>query len=116
MLDVFPHLAEELVDTINSNNVEDEVKAWMILLSKIIFKNSYSAERGLGDMINHFQSLESYIDPIVKEKLAENDLVINQFHYLRYSPIAHLHLLAPKAITGFSFGLTFLNLNQKLPH
>ena len=79
MLDVFPHLAEELVDTINSNNVEDEVKAWMILLSKIIFKNSYSAERGLGDMINHFQSLKSYIDPIVKEKLAENGLVINQF-------------------------------------
>ena len=61
------------------NILEDEVKAWMILLSKIIFKNSYSAERGLGDMINHFQSLESYIDPIVKEKLAENDLVINQF-------------------------------------
>ena len=34
MLDVFLHLAEELVDTINSNNVEDEVKAWMIFAAE----------------------------------------------------------------------------------
>ena len=42
--------------------------------------------------------------------------VIDQSHYLRYSPIAHLRLLVLKAIIGFSFGLAFLNLNQKLPH
>lgn len=79
MLDVFPDLAEELIEVINSNNTEKEVDYWRILLSKIIFKNSYSVERGLGDINNHFQSLESYIDPIVKEKFAENDLVINHF-------------------------------------
>ena len=79
MLDVFPDRAEELVEVINENDINKEVDYWRILLSKIIFKNSYSVERGLGDINNHFQSLESYIDPIVKEKLAENDLVINQF-------------------------------------
>lgn len=79
MLDVFPERAEELTLVINSNAVKDEIDYWRILLSKIIFKNSYSVERGLGDIDNHFQSLESYIDPIVKEKLAENDLIINQF-------------------------------------
>jgi len=79
MLDVFPKLAEELVETINNNDTKEEIKDWRILLSMVIFKNSYSQERGLGDVNNHFQSLESYIDPIVKEKLAENDLVINHF-------------------------------------
>ena len=79
MLDVFPHLANEVVDTIEDNNLEVETKNWKILLSNIIFKNSYSVERGLSDINNHFNSLDSYIDPIIQEKLQENELYINTF-------------------------------------
>lgn len=79
MLDIFPDLAEELVNTIEANDIDTETDYWRILLSKIIFKNSYSVERGLSDINNHFNSLDSYIDPIVKEKLQENELYINTF-------------------------------------
>lgn len=79
MLDVFPHLANELVDTIEDNDLGKESTYWKILLSKIIFKNSYSTERGLSDINNHFNSLDSYIDPIIQEKLQENELYINTF-------------------------------------
>lgn len=78
-LDVFPEYANEIVDIIESDNVADETEYWRILMGRIIFKNSYSTERGLADVNNHFNSLESYIDPIVKEKLQENELYINTF-------------------------------------
>lgn len=82
MLDIFPSYAEEIVDKIELNDLVSETDYWKIILSKIIFKNSYSIERGLSDINNHFNSLDSYIDPIIKEKLQENELYISTFYDL----------------------------------
>lgn len=78
-LDVNTKNSVEMVDCINSGNKSKETMFWKIMLGNIIFKNNYSADRVYADMLDHFVSLRSYIDDLIKEKLAEVSTHIENF-------------------------------------
>lgn len=84
-LDIYPHNAEEMVDIINKGDLNDhgsrkrESTYWKQWLGTIIFKDSYSVDRITADMEDHFVSLRSYIDNLIKEKLAEININVNDF-------------------------------------
>lgn len=78
-LDVNTKNSVEMVNCINSNDKSKETMFWKIMLGNIIFKNNYSADRVYADMLDHFVSLRSYIDDLIKEKLAEVSTHIENF-------------------------------------
>ncbi len=78
-LDVNTKNSVEMVDCVNSGNKSKETMFWKIMLGNIIFKNNYSADRVYADMLDHFVSLRSYIDDLIKEKLAEVSTHIENF-------------------------------------
>jgi hypothetical protein len=78
-LDVNPKNTVEMVNCINSNDKNKEIMFWKIMLGNIIFKNNYSVDRVYADMIDHFISLRSYIDDLIKDKLAEISTFVENF-------------------------------------
>jgi len=78
-LDALPANANEMVDVINSGDIKNELVYWKLMLGKIIFKNNYSADRIYADIVDHFISLKSYIDNLIKTKLAEIGIMVNDF-------------------------------------
>lgn len=60
----------------------DNVSVWMVLLGHIIFSGNYSEAKLYKDIESHFISLSEYVDPIVIEKLKENNYYINNFYDL----------------------------------
>jgi len=78
-LDASASKARELADAINSNDVSNEKMYWKLLLGRIIFKNNYSADRIYMDIVDHFISLKSYIDSLIMTKLAEINIIVNDF-------------------------------------
>lgn len=83
--DILPHFTNDMVDTINSSmdgKTKTEEKYWKIIMSKLVFKDSYSVDRGYASIIDHYKSLESYIDPMTSEKLKESGLEIKDFFTL----------------------------------
>jgi len=79
VFDSFQEYPVEMMNIINSDDREKEEMYWKILLGKIVFKNSYSVDRAHADMNDHFSSLQSYIDNLIKEKLAETDIYVDNF-------------------------------------
>ncbi len=79
VFDVSHLKANEMVDVVNIQDVEKETVYWKLLLGRITFKDSYSADRTLADITDHFVSLRSYIDSLIKDKLSEIDININNF-------------------------------------
>ncbi len=63
-------------------NIDKETNYWLMLLGKIVFKNAYTLEKILIDMLEHVQVLLSYIDPIVEEKLKDIGLNLNSIYDL----------------------------------
>jgi len=80
LFDIFPMNSEELVNTINNNLVDQEIYYWKLLLGKLIFKDTYSIDRTYSDMVEHFKTLDSYIDPITKRDLAETGHIVEDFY------------------------------------
>jgi len=78
-LDILPDNAHELVDVINNGELEDEKLFWRIMIGRITYKNSYSVDRIIQDTMDHFNSLEGYIDSYIKNKLRENGIMVNNF-------------------------------------
>lgn len=78
-LDVNNRRANEMVDAINGKDRFKEITFWKILLGKIIFKDNYSPDRITADMLDHFISLKSYIDDLIKDKLSEINIHVDNF-------------------------------------
>lgn len=78
-LDVNYHKAREMTDTINNGKPEKEIIYWKLLLGRIIFKDNFSADRVYADIVDHFTSLRSYIDSLIKAKLEEINIYVNDF-------------------------------------
>lgn len=81
-LDIFPNRADELIDLLSIGAVDDEKLFWEILLGRIIFKDSYTIDRIVSDLGEHFDALDSYLDSIIKSKLKEADIDVNTFYDL----------------------------------
>lgn len=76
-LDVLPEHSSELVELFNNNNVEDEKFYWKVMIGRIAYRNAYSVNRIINDIEEHFISLEGYIDSLIKAKLAEANIYVN---------------------------------------
>lgn len=75
------------------NNIDDESIFWITLLGRVIFKNKYSTDRIQVDMLEHINILNGYLDNIVKEKLTEIDIYIDDFYELTAWVIEHFNEL-----------------------
>lgn len=78
-LDVLPDEAENILVGVNSGIVKDEIYQWRIIIGRIAYKNTFSIDRIVQDMTEHFDSLEGYIDSLIQTKLKDNGIRVNDF-------------------------------------
>lgn len=78
-LDILPEQAEDCVNVFNSHNLHDEKMFWRIILGRVVYQNSYSIDRIVSDMEEHFDTLQGYLDNLVKAKLKENNIRVETF-------------------------------------
>lgn len=92
-LDILPNNCKDLVRVVNAvgpehlislnKNGKDplskELLFWRILLGRVIYKNSFTVDRIVVDMNDHFDNLQGYLDNQIKEKLNENGIVCEDF-------------------------------------
>ena len=63
-------------------NIDEESLYWLTLLGKIIFKNKYTLDRVQVDMLEHINILNNYLDTIIKDKLKETGIELDDFYSL----------------------------------
>jgi len=80
--DIFPEAVYDIITLLDTHNVTDEKMFWRIILGRIVFKNSYSINKVLDDMNDHFITLRSYIDVLIKGKLNESGMEVDDFYDL----------------------------------
>jgi hypothetical protein len=78
-LDILPDNADDAVSVINGVDVENEKLFWRILLGRVTYKNSYSVDRLVEDINDHFDTLQGYLDTLIQNKLKENGIMVNNF-------------------------------------
>lgn len=78
-LDVLPDEAENILIGVNSSVVQDEINQWRIIIGRIAYKNTFSIDRIAQDMVEHFDSLEGYVDSLIQTKLRDNGIRIDDF-------------------------------------
>lgn len=76
---VMPEHTDDFLDVYTTKNVKDELLYWRILLGRIAYKNSFSIDRICQDMNEHFDSLQGYLDNLIKDKLADNGVFLENF-------------------------------------
>ena len=64
------------------NDIDDESLFWITLLGKIIFKNKYTLDRVQIDMIEHINILNGYLDSVVKKRLLDINIDVEDFFEL----------------------------------
>ena len=78
-LDLFPEHSQDFIDTYIDKNVKDEILFWQILLGRIVYRNSFSIDRIVEDMQEHFTSLQYYLDELIAMKLSDNGIKVSNF-------------------------------------
>jgi len=78
-LDIFPESVYDLITVLNNHDIVDEKAYWRIALGRIVFKNSFSIDRVSADMNDHFITLNSYVDTLIKGKLQESGVNVENF-------------------------------------
>ena len=78
-LDIFPESVYDLITLLNNHDTVDEKTYWRIALGRIVFKNSFSIDRVSADMNDHFITLNSYVDTLIKGKLQESGVNVENF-------------------------------------
>lgn len=78
-LDILPEHAGDFIKLYNADNVKEEILYWRIMLGRITYQNSYSINRITVDMEEHFDTLQGYLDDLVKMKLSDNGIRVNNF-------------------------------------
>ncbi len=78
-LDILPEHADDMITVSNMDNIEEERLYWRIMLGRITYKNSFSIDRIVDDMNEHFDTLQGYLDNLIKTKLRENGIRVNNF-------------------------------------
>jgi len=78
-LDILPEHTEDFVELFNSEDIEGEILYWRVMLGRVSYKNSYSVDRMVEDVNDHFETLEGYMDTLIKNKLAENNIRVDSF-------------------------------------
>jgi len=63
-------------------HIDDESLFWLTLLGKIIFKNKFTLDRIQVDVLEHINILNGYLDSVVKERLLDIDIKVEDFYEL----------------------------------
>lgn len=78
--ELLPETENDLFDILNNNrSLDDEIYFWRILLGRITYKNYYSIQRISEDIKDHFETLQGYLDDLIKTKLSEHKIKANNF-------------------------------------
>ena len=83
-LDVLSFSADDFSNAVETGNLQDEIMFWRICLGRISYNNTFSVDRYVADSDAHFVALEGYLDSLIKEKLKENNIVVESFFDLIY--------------------------------
>lgn len=83
-LEVLPEEAPELMNLIESGDVENEIFKWKIILGRIAYKGNYSTKKVGDDITEHFRSVENYVDDMTKLQLRDIGVYIEDFFDLLY--------------------------------
>lgn len=81
-LELFTETASEIKDQIEHNDLETEIYSWRIILGKITYKGSFGIGRIYEDVYEHFETLEGYLDELIKIKLEDNGVKLETFYDL----------------------------------
>ena len=103
VFDIFPTVTLNLRDAIGKKtepntyldvlSMDDETSFWVILLGKYVFNNSYTPVRILEDMVEHINILNGYLDNIIKEKLEEKGIHVDDFFELLFYAVKNFNNL-----------------------
>lgn len=74
---------------ISLDNIDEETLYWITLLGKIIFKNKYTLDRIQVDMLEHINILNNYLDNIIKDRLKETGIILDDFYSLLHWSIVN---------------------------
>lgn len=77
--DVLPHEAKNIYEGFVTGDIEAEKNEWRLILGIIAYKDSYSKDRVIQDMSEHFDALEGYVDSVIQSKLRNNNIIVNDF-------------------------------------
>ena len=64
------------------SNISDESLFWITLLGKVIFKNKYTTDRIQVDTLEHINILNGYLDSIVKIRLEDINIYVDDIYDL----------------------------------
>lgn len=78
-LDILPEHANDFIKVYESKDIKDELLYWKIFLGRVVYKNSFSIDRIVADMYDHFYNLQGYLDNLIKRKLQENSIYVDNF-------------------------------------
>lgn len=78
-LDILPEIEDDTISLVNGSNRRMEISFWRITLGRVIYKNSFSIDRISQDLEDHFRTLEGYIDSLIKTKLREAGIKVDNF-------------------------------------
>lgn len=78
-LDILPNDGEDFIKVYMSENIRQETLFWRIMLGRIVYKNTFSVDRIIEDMMDHMDNLNGYLDNLIKTKLEENGIIVNNF-------------------------------------
>lgn len=90
-LDLLPEHANDCVHVINSDNLQDEILYWRLMLGRISYKSTYSIETIMSNINEHYDTLEGYMDNLIQDKLAEKGVEIDNFYSLLALILAHMN-------------------------
>lgn len=77
--DQLPDRVPDLIEVLNESNVDYEIYYWRLVLGRLIYKGSYSKDKIERDMREHFDTLQGYLDNLIKNKLGETGVTVNNF-------------------------------------
>lgn len=78
-MDIFPRKVDEYLELYYESDIENELIFWRILIGRISYMDSYNQTRIYVDMKEHFNMLEGYLDNLIKNKLTEANIYVNNF-------------------------------------
>jgi hypothetical protein len=78
-LDVLPEHANECIEVVNENNIENEILYWRILLGRIAYYNNYTVDIMGNDIEDHFEVLNGYLDDDSRDRLLEIEIECDDF-------------------------------------
>lgn len=78
-LDIFPNETNDLIEVLSTGDVQKELYFWRALLGRISCKDNYGMDRIIPDTNEHFEVLQGYLDTLIKTKLSEGGIFVDNF-------------------------------------